>query len=178
VVDVPKVTDAQWSETAVDRFLRNWGEHREVRPSPRADASTMLRRASLVLTGLAPTSELAEMYVRVAKNKVAEAYERLVDRLLESPRSWLGIRGIALHDVGETAKASLVCLKCLLDAEAPKSAEELAVRYARIAANVIESSLIGSCGPERFPITKSMLSLVWQSYSQATVKRSPAYSHH
>jgi hypothetical protein len=97
-IAAPEVADAEWSRTAVDRFLRDAMERGNISPSPAADRSTLLRRASLVLTGLPPNSELAEEYHRVAAEDPEKAYERLVDQLLESPqfgerfaRHWLDV---------------------------------------------------------------------------------------
>jgi hypothetical protein len=52
-------------------------------PAPEADRHTLIRRASLDLIGLPPTPEEADAFVRDAR---PDAYERLVDRLLASPR--------------------------------------------------------------------------------------------
>ena len=85
-VEAPEVIDEAWSRTAVDRFLRHAMTRREISPSPMADASELLRRVSLVLTGLPPTSDVADEYHRLAETNAAQAYERLVDRLVESPQ--------------------------------------------------------------------------------------------
>ena len=54
-----------------------------LQPSPEADPHTLIRRVSLDLVGLPPTPEEADAF---ARDKDPRAYEKLVDRLLESPR--------------------------------------------------------------------------------------------
>ena len=54
-----------------------------LRPSPEADRITMIRRVSLDLLGLPPTPEEVDAFVRDGS---PDAYEKLVDRLLASPR--------------------------------------------------------------------------------------------
>ncbi len=68
-------------------------EKEKIAPSPEADRITLLRRVSLDLTDLPPTSEEAAEYLR---DKAPDACGRLVDRLLASPhfgekwaRHWL-----------------------------------------------------------------------------------------
>ncbi len=52
-------------------------------PSPEADRPTLIRRLSLDLIGLPPTPDEVEAFVR---DRRPDAYEKLVDRLLTSPR--------------------------------------------------------------------------------------------
>src|SRR5206468_5066048 len=52
-------------------------------PSPAADRATLLRRVALGLTGLPPTPAEIDTFLN---NPPPDAYERLVDRLLASPR--------------------------------------------------------------------------------------------
>jgi hypothetical protein len=79
--------------TAIDRFVRATLESRGIEPSPEASRATLIRRLSYDLIGLPP--EPAEVDAFVADTS-ADAYERLVDRLLASPhfgerwgRHWL-----------------------------------------------------------------------------------------
>ncbi len=67
----------------VDAFLAaEWAKH-GLRPQATADKRLLLRRVTLDLTGLPPTPEEAEAFL---KDESANAYEKLVDRLLESPQ--------------------------------------------------------------------------------------------
>jgi hypothetical protein len=79
---LPHVRDAGWCRTGVDRFILLELEARELRPMPEADRWTLIRRVTLDLTGLPPTTE--EINAFLADDR-PEAYERLVDRLLASP---------------------------------------------------------------------------------------------
>lgn len=65
----------------IDRFIRAELLERKIKPSPEADRRTLIRRLSLDLLGLPPTP--AEVDAFLADQKPG-AYERLVDRLLES----------------------------------------------------------------------------------------------
>ena len=72
-----------WARTPVDAFLAAEWEKKGLTPSPQADKRILLRRVSIDLTGLPPTSE--ETAAFLADNS-AGAYEKVVDRLLASPR--------------------------------------------------------------------------------------------
>jgi mono/diheme cytochrome c family protein len=74
---------AAWARTPVDRFLLAPMAKAGLAPSPEADRRALIRRVSLDLTGLVPTSEDVEAFVADAS---PDAYERLVDRLLADPR--------------------------------------------------------------------------------------------
>jgi hypothetical protein len=80
---LPKVKDTKWPVNAIDRFILARLEKEGLRPSPPADRETLIRRVTLDLTGLPPT--LAEVNAFVG-DRAPGAYERLVDRLLASPR--------------------------------------------------------------------------------------------
>jgi hypothetical protein len=92
---VPAVKDTAWPRTFVDCFLLAALEARGVKPAADADRRTLLRRLSLDLTGLPPTPEEADAFVN---DPAADAYEKVVDRLLASPafgerwgRHWLDV---------------------------------------------------------------------------------------
>ncbi len=79
----------------VDSFLRQKLEARGLRPAPPADRAALLRRATFDLTGLPPTPEEVEAFV---KDPAADAFEKVLDRLLASPdygeqwaRHWLDV---------------------------------------------------------------------------------------
>ncbi|HLK15844.1 MAG TPA: DUF1549 domain-containing protein, partial [Fimbriimonadaceae bacterium] len=79
----PSVRLAAWPRNSIDRFILARLESEGLRPSPEADRSTLLRRVSLDLTGLPPSpAELAAF----RSDRSANAYEKVVDRLLASPR--------------------------------------------------------------------------------------------
>ena len=80
---VPVVADADWSRTAIDRFLKPELDLHRLRPLGLADKRTLLRRATFDLTGLPPTPD--ELNAFVADNS-PEAFAKVVDRLLASPR--------------------------------------------------------------------------------------------
>ncbi len=93
--DVPAVKQTAWSSHPVDRFLLARLEEKGLAPAEPADARTVIRRLSLVLTGLPPTVAETEAFVR---DQSPDAYEKLVDRLLASPhfgerwaRHWLDV---------------------------------------------------------------------------------------
>ena len=83
---VPKVADAAGAaapENPIDFFVRDRLAREGLRPSPEADRATLCRRVHLDLIGLPPTP--AELDTFVADGS-PDAYEKLVDRLLASPR--------------------------------------------------------------------------------------------
>ncbi len=81
----PAVRRTAWCRNEIDRFvLSNIEQHAgSLEPSHEADTSTLIRRLSLDLIGLPPTRD--EITTFLADSKPG-AYERLVDRLLASPR--------------------------------------------------------------------------------------------
>jgi hypothetical protein len=79
----PPVKNSAWVRNPIDRFILARLERESLKPNPEADKATLLRRVTLDLTGLPPT--LAEIDAFLADGS-AEAYQRIVDRLLESPR--------------------------------------------------------------------------------------------
>jgi hypothetical protein len=79
----------------IDAFVLARLEKEGLKPSPEADRVTLLRRLALDLTGLPPTPEESDAFV---KDRREDAYERQVDRLLASPhygerwaRHWLDL---------------------------------------------------------------------------------------
>jgi hypothetical protein len=67
----------------IDRLLLGPMRDAGVEPAPEADRRTLIRRATLDLHGLLPTPDEVERFV---SDPAPDAFERLVDRLLESPR--------------------------------------------------------------------------------------------
>jgi Protein of unknown function (DUF1549)/Protein of unknown function (DUF1553)/Planctomycete cytochrome C len=109
---LPPVTDAKWVANPIDRFILARLEKEGMTPSPEADKTTLLRRVSLDLTGLPPTPEEVDAFL---KDKSPKAYEKQVDRLLASPhygekwgRHWLDAARYADSDGYEKDKQRLV----------------------------------------------------------------------
>jgi mono/diheme cytochrome c family protein len=75
--------DKTWSQNPLDAFVVAKLREQGFAPSPVADRRTLLRRLSFDLTGLPPTPAEVEQFVN---DRSPQAYERLVDRLLDSPR--------------------------------------------------------------------------------------------
>ena len=79
----PKVRGEAWVRNPIDRFVLARLEQRGLPPADEADKTTLVRRLYLDLTGLPPTPEQADEFLR---NNKPNAYEELVDKLLASPR--------------------------------------------------------------------------------------------
>lgn len=79
---VPGADAQPAGEKAVDAFIQAGLSARQIQPSAEADRRTLLRRLSLDLTGLPPTPEELEAFV---KDAAPDAYAREVERLLRSP---------------------------------------------------------------------------------------------
>src|SRR5438445_685494 len=91
----PPVKRKEWVKTPIDAFVLARLEHEGLEPSPEAPPEILLRRVTLDLTGLPPTT--AEIDAFLADTS-ADAYEKVVDRLLASPhygerwaRPWLDL---------------------------------------------------------------------------------------
>jgi Protein of unknown function (DUF1553)/Protein of unknown function (DUF1549)/Planctomycete cytochrome C/Concanavalin A-like lectin/glucanases superfamily len=82
----PAVKNEVWSQHPVDRFVLKKMEDAGLEPAKRADAGTLIRRISFVLTGLPPSPEEVAAFEKSAIQNPQSAIESLVDRLLKSPR--------------------------------------------------------------------------------------------
>ena len=78
-------TERSGSQNPVDAFLLTTLKKNGLSFSDRADARSLIRRASIVLTGLAPTPEETTAFEKSHKADAESAYEELIDRLLASP---------------------------------------------------------------------------------------------
>src|SRR5262245_7349425 len=78
----PAVKRTDWVRNSIDAFILARLEKQDIAPSPEADRPTLLRRLALDLTGLPPTPEAVDAFVR---DRSPDAYEKVVDRLLASP---------------------------------------------------------------------------------------------
>src|SRR5262249_54384712 len=79
----PPVTHVAWARNAIDHFVLARLENKGILPSPEADRATLIRRLSLDLIGLPPTPEEVGNFLADSR---PDAYSRIVDRLLASPR--------------------------------------------------------------------------------------------
>jgi hypothetical protein len=82
-LDQPAVKNASWVKNPIDAFILARLERQGIAPSPEASRETLLRRVSLDLTGLPPSPAEIDAFLADAS---PNAYERVVDRLLASPR--------------------------------------------------------------------------------------------
>jgi hypothetical protein len=80
---LPAVRDVARARTPIDRFILARLETEGLTPAPEADRRTLLRRLTFDLHGLPPTPDEIGAFVNDTR---PDAYERLVDRLLASPR--------------------------------------------------------------------------------------------
>jgi hypothetical protein len=92
---VPHVAGARWSKSPIDGFVKAKLEEKGLSPARAADRNTLIRRAYLDLVGLLPTPAEVDAFV---KDPSPNAYENLVDKLLDSPhygerwaRMWLDV---------------------------------------------------------------------------------------
>lgn len=103
----PAVKNVEWPQRKIDSFILARLENEGMLPTERADPRVLVRRVAFDLTGLPPTPEHAEQFVR---DQSVDAYERLVDALLARPqfgerwaRLWLDVSRYAedqAHIVG------------------------------------------------------------------------------
>ena len=91
----PEDKNPRWAKTEIDRFILARLEKEGLAPVAQADRRTLLRRATLDLTGIPPTAEEIEAF---ENDKSADAFAKVVDRLLASPqygerwgRLWLDV---------------------------------------------------------------------------------------
>ncbi|QSA96435.1 DUF1549 and DUF1553 domain-containing protein [Methylococcus sp. EFPC2] len=82
-VAVPQVQHKDWIRTPIDAFVAAKQEAAGLDPAPEADRAAFIRRATLDAWGLIPTPEEVQAFV---SDQSPNAYEKLVDRLLASPR--------------------------------------------------------------------------------------------
>lgn len=105
----PTVKNTKWASNPIDQFILRKLEQKNIKPNEMADRATYIRRATFDLHGLPPTPEEVDQFVN---DTSADAYAKLIDRLLASPRygerwgrHWLDVaryadtRGYALAGV-------------------------------------------------------------------------------
>lgn len=79
----PKVRNTKWARNKIDYFVLERLEKESLDPSPAADRRTLIRRVALDVTGLPPTPSEIKRYL---DDDASDAYQRMVDRYLSSPR--------------------------------------------------------------------------------------------
>ena len=102
-VSPPELADASRAKNDIDRFILRRLEQEGIKASPGASRRRLLRRVTFDLTGLPPTPQELESFLADDSD---DAFEKVVDRLLDSPRygehwarHWLdGVRYVS--DVG------------------------------------------------------------------------------
>src|SRR5262245_17559825 len=78
---LPKISDPKWPRNGIDHFILAALDREALKPSKEADRTTLIRRVTLDLTGLPPTPQEVQAFL---KDQAPDAYEKVVDRLLSS----------------------------------------------------------------------------------------------
>jgi hypothetical protein len=81
--DLPTVKNRAWIRNEIDHFVLARLEQAGLQPAPEADRATLLRRVTFDLTGIPPTVTELDSFLR---DRSPDAWEKVVDRLLASPR--------------------------------------------------------------------------------------------
>lgn len=97
-VSPPEIQDGAWSTEPVDRFIRSALNQAKLSPAQSANAETLLRRLSFVLTGLPPKPKQVQAFSLAYAENQEVALAHLVDTLLASPhfgerfaRHWMDV---------------------------------------------------------------------------------------
>ncbi|MGZ5544725.1 MAG: DUF1549 domain-containing protein, partial [Limisphaerales bacterium] len=93
--EVPNIQNRSWLKNSIDHFILTRLEQKNLRPAKAADKRTLIRRATFDLTGLPPTPQEVDTFL---KDKSPDAFAKVIDRLLASPhygerwgRHWLDV---------------------------------------------------------------------------------------
>ena len=93
--ELPEVDNQGWARSPIDQFVLKRLNEAGLKPAPQASKQTLVRRAYYDLLGLPPTPQQVEAFVN---DQDPQAFEKLVDQLLESPhygekwgRHWLDL---------------------------------------------------------------------------------------
>jgi hypothetical protein len=78
---LPEVAKSSWPKNEIDRFTLAAMEKKGYKPSDEADKERLLKRVAIDITGLPPTLEMQEKFL---KDESPDAYEKIVDELLKS----------------------------------------------------------------------------------------------
>lgn len=87
---LPVVQNQGWMRNEIDAFILARLESENIKPGVAAGPETLIRRLSLDLTGLPPTPQAVDEFVKACDDGRGSAVEALVDRLLKSPQ--FGVR--------------------------------------------------------------------------------------
>src|SRR5579871_2942724 len=92
---MPPIKSLNWIRTPIDAYILSKLEEQNLKPNPPADKVTLLRRATVDITGLQPTQDEIAAFVN---DKAPDAWSKVVERLLASPaygerwgRHWLDV---------------------------------------------------------------------------------------
>ena len=92
---LPSLKNPKWTSNEIDHFILSKLEAKGINPSKEASKAALIRRVTFDLTGLPPTLEEIEAFVNDGSK---DAYEKMVDRLLENDHygermasDWLGV---------------------------------------------------------------------------------------
>ncbi|MBB6110026.1 hypothetical protein HDF23_002782 [Mucilaginibacter lappiensis] len=80
---VPQVKNTAWPKNQIDNFILQKLEQKGIDPNPEADKERLLKRLSLDLTGLPPSLPMMDSFLA---DKSANAYQKMVDQLIQSPQ--------------------------------------------------------------------------------------------
>ncbi len=80
---LPKVSDKDWVKNEIDYFVLQKLDEKDLTPNEEADKERLLKRASLDITGLPPTIEMMDRFVN---DKSDNAYEKILDELMNMPQ--------------------------------------------------------------------------------------------
>ena len=100
-----------WPNQPLDYFVLARLEQTNLSPSPEADPRTLVRRATFDLTGLPPTPEEVQAFL---EDRRPDAYRRLADRLLASPRFGERLASLWLPLAHYAEEAAIVLLTGLM----------------------------------------------------------------
>ncbi len=81
--ELPKVANASWPRNFIDHYILARLQKEQLSPTEPADKVTLIRRVTFDLTGLPPMVEEVDAFLA---DESPNAYEKVVDRLLNSPR--------------------------------------------------------------------------------------------
>ncbi len=81
--EVPALEGDTWLRNAIDHFVRRRQQEAGITPAPEAEKAILIRRLYFDLVGMPPTPDQVERFV---KDESPDAWERLVERLLDDPR--------------------------------------------------------------------------------------------
>jgi hypothetical protein len=81
-----EVSNKEWPRNGIDHFILARLDKEKLKPADQAKKETLIRRVSLDLTGLPPSLDQIKEFLADASTNPSNAYEKVVDRLLASPR--------------------------------------------------------------------------------------------